>query len=251
MEIIKNILYELLSIFFSYGPLIMYLFLVPRTLHYMQLSGYKNSEFIRWFTKNPKLAFKSNLDQLIGAGLYYLVTTLINYFILEKMNYNNAIIVLFIEYIGMIAIYFITNIIQALKDKNERKSAKKPLVYTARAKRLIFWNFITVALLEVSFLDSFRELNIITYQMVRTLCYSLFIFVLPVNMIISNFLGSPTERFINERYVSSAKRKLRKKAYKNLIKIGITGSYRKNKHKIYFRNNFKRKIQSACNTRKL
>ena len=46
-------------------------------------------------------------------------------------------------------------------------------------------------------------------------------------MIIANFLASPTERFIKERYINSAKRKLRKKEYKNLIRIGITGSYGK------------------------
>ena len=46
-------------------------------------------------------------------------------------------------------------------------------------------------------------------------------------MIIAIFLASPTERFIKERYINSAKRKLRKKEYKNLIRIGITGSYGK------------------------
>lgn len=227
MDIIKNIIYTLLSFIFSYGTIVMYMFCIPKTLHYMQLEGYKNSDFMRWFTKNPKLAFKSNLKQLIAVGGYYLVITLINNFMLSKVDINSAVLIFIVEYIAMLIVFFVVNIFGVLRDKKERKKAKKPLVYTARAKRLIFWNFITVALLEVSFLGNFNDLNIITYQMLKTLCYSLFIFVLPINMLIANFLASPTETFVSNRYINSTRRKLNKKAYKNLIKIGITGSYGK------------------------
>ena len=52
------ILRELLLLFISYGAMIVYMMNVPRVLHYMQLEGYKYSDFMRWLTKNPKLAFK-------------------------------------------------------------------------------------------------------------------------------------------------------------------------------------------------
>lgn len=231
MEIIKGILYELLSIFFTYGTLIMYMFLVPKSLHYMQLEGYKNSDFMRWFTKNPKLAFKSNLGQLIVVAIYYLVITIINYFVLEKLSINNAILILAIEYIGILLLFYVSNISQALKDKKERKNAKKLLVYTARAKRLMFWNFfVALIIVEMAFVKNVGESYTILDAINKILAYSAFSLFIPVNMIIANFLASPTERFVNERYISNAKRKLRKKEYKNLIKIGITGSYRKNKY---------------------
>ena len=227
MEIITRILSFLLSFIFSYGAIITYMFCVPRMLHYMQLEGYKNNDFIRWLTKNPKLAFKSNMKQLLAVGGYYLIITLINNWAIDKISINSAITILMVEFVMLFLIFIIANVVQCKRDKKERKEAKKPLVYTARAKRLMFWNFITIALLEVSFLDYFTSLNVLSYYMIKTVCYSAFIFVLPINMIVANFLASPTERFISDRYVSSARRKLNKKAYKNLIKIGITGSYGK------------------------
>lgn len=235
MKIIVNIILNIVFFLYQYGAIILYMFSTPRVLHYMQQNGYKNSDFMRWITKNPKLAFKSNSKQLIAIGIFYLIITCINSIFLTKMNAYSSLIVLLVETIAMFVIFVVANLSQILRDKKERKKSKKPLVYTARAKRLIFWNFITVALLEISFLGSLEQINV----MVKILTYSFFIFVLPINMIIANFIGSPTEKFIGDRYIASAKRKLRKKAYKNLIKIGITGSYRKNKHKIYIRNYFK------------
>lgn len=224
LKIIMNIILNILFLLYQYGAIILYMFSVPRVLHYIQQNGYKNSDFMRWITKNPKLAFKSNSKQLIVIGIFYLIITCINSIFLTKMNTYSALIVLLVETIAMFIIFVVANLSQILRDKKERKIAKKPLVYTARAKRLIFWNFITVSLLEISFLGSLEQINV----MVKLLTYSFFIFVLPINMVIANFIGSPTEKFIGDRYITSAKRKLRKKAYKNLIKIGITGSFRKN-----------------------
>lgn len=241
MEYIYIIFDLIFSIFITYGPLIIYMCTVPRTLHFMQLEGYKNSDFIRWMTKNSKLAFKSNLKQLIAVGGFYIFTTIINSIFITKLSAEYASKLLLIEYFLFYLIYIVANVVQIKRDKKERKNAKKPFVYTSRAKRLMFWNFFTAILLEYSFLSSLGNLNILIYLMIKILCYSAFIFVIPVNMVIANFFASPTETFINNRYISSAKRKLNKKAYKNLIKIGITGSYGKTSTKFILETILKEK----------
>ncbi len=228
MDSLRIVLLEILRFLMSYGPLIVYMMNVPRVLHYAQLEGYKNRDFFRWITKNPKLAFKPALGQTIAICGFYILTAILNNLFVLKFQSDTAIIVLFIEYIAILLMYVVINFVQAIRDKKKRKLAKKPLVYTARAKRLMFWNLITLAFLEVMFLDEIRQSTItVMVEMIRIVAYSIFTFLLPVNMIISNLFAYPTERFIGDIYVDLAKLKLRRKSYKKLIKIGITGSYGK------------------------
>ncbi len=228
MDNLRTVLLEILRFLMSYGPLIVYMMNVPRVLHYAQLEGYKNRDFFRWITKNPKLAFKPALGQTIAICGFYILTAILNNLFVLKFQGDTAIIVLFIEYIAILLMYVVINFVQAIRDKKKRKLAKKPLVYTARAKRLMFWNLITLAFLEVMFLDEVRQATIpVMVEMIRIVAYSIFTFLLPINMIISNLLAYPTERFIGDIYVDLAKLKLRGKPYKKLIKIGITGSYGK------------------------
>lgn len=65
------------------------------------------------------------------------------------------------------------------------------------------------------------------YLMIQSILFSFLIFTLPVNMILANWFASPTETAINNRYINKADKILRKKEYKDLIRIGITGSYGK------------------------
>lgn len=228
MDRLRIVLLEILRFLMSYGPLIVYMMNVPRVLHYAQLEGYKNRDFFRWITKNPKLAFKPALGQTIAICGFYILTAILNNLFVLKFQGDTAIVVLFIEYIAILSMFIVINFVQAIRDKKKRKLAKKPLVYTARAKRLMFWNLITLAFLEVMFLDEIRQSTItVMVEMIRIVAYSIFTFLLPVNMIISNLFAYPTERFIGDIYVDLAKLKLRRKSYKKLIKIGITGSYGK------------------------
>lgn len=65
------------------------------------------------------------------------------------------------------------------------------------------------------------------YLNIQPLLFSFLIFTLPLNMIIANWFASPMETAIGNHYINQARRKLRKKEYNNLIRIGITGSYGK------------------------
>lgn len=228
METLGIILLEILKFLMSYGALIVYMMNVPRILHYAQLEGYKNNDFFRWLVKNPKMAFKPALGQAIAICGFYIFTAILNNVLVLKFQSDLAMVVLVIEYFAILTMFIVMNLVQALRDKKKRKLAKKPLVYTSRAKRLMFWNLVTLAFLEVMFLDEIRQSTIgVMFEMVRVVAYSIFTFLLPVNMIISNLLAYPTEKMVGDFYINLAKVKLRRKSYKNLIKIGITGSYGK------------------------
>ena len=222
MESLAKIFDFLISLVLVFGHWFIYMFSVPRMLHIMQLEGYNGKDYFRWLTKNAKNAFAPGFKQLVACGGYYLFLSILN-FVIFKVNpllFATGTIYL-IESFAMVFVYYIVNINQILKDKESRKNAKKKLVYTARAKRLMFWNFIMLAFIYIAFNDSMYDLiSMYAY-------YSLFIALIPFNMLFANWFAWPTEKSIGDHYVNSARRKLKKKDYKDLIKIGITGSYGK------------------------
>lgn len=230
MDILLFIIRELWYLIITYGAMVVYMMNVPRLLHYMQLEGYKNGEFMKWVTRNPKVAFKGSFKQFFVTGAFAVFLTGLNYVFLSKLSLlsdTELAVVLLFELIALIAVFGIPNIVKAFRDKKIRKAAKKPLVYTGRAKRLMFWNFATLALLEVTFLYDLDVGTNYMFNVFKTVFYSFLILVMPVNMIIANLLAYPTEKIFGDWYVFSARRKLKKKAYKNLIKIGVTGSFGK------------------------
>lgn len=199
-------------------------------LHIMQLESYQNDGMFRWIVKHPKVAFQKSLFQLGVTFLFYVVSLAI-YFI-PKVDFT----ILWLSRSALVLIGFLcVNGVLLWQEKKARKQAKKPLKYTARAKRLLVFNFFTVVILHVLFMDWFQlgdavqtsENALLNYFVNMTLMYSLLIVTLPVNMIIANFLASPTEMAVDQHYIRQASRKLNKKEYRSLIKIGITGSYGK------------------------
>lgn len=217
-----KILDSIISLVLVYGPWVVYMFLVPRLVHMFQLEGYNYRDYIRWLGKNLKKTFMPGIKQLVACGITYAIITVFNIVFLRNVKEIELLIIA--EYYLMFIIFYVFNILQILKDKQDRKVAKKKLVYTARAKRLMFWNFALMVLLQVSFATDGYELVLGTGMY---LYFSVFIALIPFNVVIANFLAWPTESWINDKYINKARRKLNKKEYKNLIKIGITGSYGK------------------------
>ena len=130
---------------------VIYMFLVPKMLHIMQLESYHNSDFKNWMYKNPKRAFKEGTIQFgIILGSYILITLI--YYLLLKLNIQITNELILAKLIIIETIFIITNVIIIIKNKKERKNAKKPLKYTARAKRLAFSNFLIAIILEVFFI---------------------------------------------------------------------------------------------------
>lgn len=200
-----------------FGMLVTYMLLVPNSLHMMQLQSYHTSEYFNWMIKNGKKVYKSGATQFLIYTLALVIVYCVLRFVPELSLLGSYICVA-----TLCLAFFVPNVVQIVKDMKERKNAKKPLKYTARIKRLYFFSFITVILLRVLFTEYLGE-----SLMSMLLIYSFLIFTIPFNIIIANFLADPTETMINNHYINSAARKLRKKEYDDLIRIGITGSYGK------------------------
>ncbi len=101
------------------------------------------------------------------------------------------------------------------------KKAKKPLVCTARVKRL----FVTIALCYIA-------VCIFTYFV------PMISFILPLSVLLSNFvvlfsdiINSPAEKAVKQHYINDAKKIL--SSHRDLTVIGITGSYGKTSTKYF------------------
>lgn len=233
-----NILFNIYLILCEYGPWILYMLCVPRVIHIFQMEGYKTSDYTRWLAKNYKKAFEPGLGQFIACLGYFIFLLLINTWCKNfSIMYTAALY--FVESAMFFLVFSILNISQIRKDKKNRKNAKKKLVYTARAKRLVFFNFVVFIILVVAlgyqnhqsfYLNAPDGLNVSIYfsnSMLTYMSVAILIFFLPINILLAHYFAWPTEEAYNRHYIRSAKRILRKKQHKNLIKIGITGSYGK------------------------
>ena len=247
---------------------VIYMVNVPRMLHIMQLESYQNDGMFRWITKNPKQAFKKGGIQFLITSIVYLLSGVA---VVAFQKYFTSWSTIYLARIGItILTFIITNLVIIAKDNKEKKTAKKALKYTSRAKRLLVYNFFVLVILQFLFMGlleesypneikellhtpypyassysgdsveyekaimeyyinqiTYNEYNDQSYLMVQPIIFSFLIMTLPVNMIIANWFVSPTETWINNRYIKKARNKLNKKEYKDLIKIGITGSYGK------------------------
>lgn len=103
------------------------------------------------------------------------------------------------------------------------KKAKKPLVFTARVKRLLFtYAVITLLLLAVGILlGGSGEFVII----------SLAVSLTPYTILLANTVNSPVEKAIRNYYINDAKKLL--KSHSRLKIIGITGSFGKTSVKYF------------------
>ncbi len=223
-------LFIVIAYIMEFVPYMVYMFLLPRVLHIMQLEGYKFNDYTRWVGKNTRSTFAPGFFQLLVNGCFILFIAAVN-FIVYKINPNYLTNALFwVEYFCVWAVFLAVNLKQVFIDRKARKNAKKKLVYTARLKRLIVWNFILLPLMVVTYIGSneiFMYLSPSLYHIAQLLFFSVMILLMPLNIVIANFLAYPTEALIHDKYIEKARRKLNKKKYKDLIKIGITGSYGK------------------------
>ena len=228
----------ILSFLLLYGPWIIYMLCVPRAVHIFQMEGYKARDYLRWLPKNYKNAFSAGLPQFIACLIFAFAMIVMDAILLNYAPQYCTTRLLAIQSLMFFVVFAVTNIAQIKKDIENRKNAKKKLVYTARAKRLVFFNFITFILLLASFAfgnhlyvkDAPEVVNAqlqFVNNMITYFWCSIFIFLLPINVLVSNWIAFPTEDAIKARFIRSAKRVLKKKYHKDLIKIGITGSYGK------------------------
>lgn len=170
-------------------------------LHMFQLNSYKNKEQKNWLKKN--LNKQTMLFVLLVLGLLYAVKP-----------------VLILEIAGYIVLLFVIFFYNFYRKKN----TKKKLVYTARVKRLI-GAVALVTVLAVCGICAFDNASGMLGAGMMAAALQ------PLLVLFGNFINRPIEKGVNNYYINDAKKKLR--SNKDLVVVGITGSYGKTSMKFF------------------
>ena len=167
-----------------------------RETHMLQLNSYQHRAHLRWIRTNVR-KYKFHLIVLIVA-------------IAASIGYWSVYVMLTALFLGRL-----------LLRKSQR--AKKPLIYTARVKRILF----TAAILASGLVWEVFVLKPPVSYVLMGILYSLS----PALIILANLINVPIEKIIQSYYIRDAMKIL--KSCPGLIIIGITGSYGKTSVKFY------------------
>ena len=164
-------------------------------IHMFQLNSYKPKEQLKWYLKNK-------------GRVMPCVVLVVAFFIMAA--FRAKIFGLF----GALVIGFLLR----------PKKAKKPLVFTARVKRLLLTCGLIYAVLcaQVFVFDDLR----VKYLVAAVGCG-----LSPIILLVANLINKPIELSVNRYYINDAKKILRGNS--NLKIIGVTGSFGKTSVKFY------------------
>ena len=172
-----------------------------RGLHILQLDGYKTGRYLKWTCQHLRNCFEVK-EILIIAGLLILTAFYSQY-------HDTWLFPVLCTVWGGLQIY--------MSMQPKKVEEKKPLVYTARAKRVFGLSICLLVGLATT-------LVLIAKASPWRIAIFLFSEVTVINLTIANLLIYPLERTINGTYLLSAKKRI--KAFQPKV-IGITGSYGK------------------------
>ena len=194
---------------FAFLFIIIYVIRVEkRSLHMLQQNLYnENNRYIKWVNKNISIT-------VLNFGFSAIILIIFS-LILKDNNINNLILL-----ITMI-IYFVSFFKEGKISSNNQN--KKPLVITARIKRLIC-TLIIIYLLPIVFSFIYQDKALI-FLLIEVILAT-FSFYTSYLAVIINY---PIEKLVYKHYFNMAKKKLSE--MKSLKVIGITGSYGKTSSK--------------------
>jgi len=179
-------------------------FLSLREFHMLQLNGYKTPEHSWWMKKN----FKRYIFPLVLLGVQFTVL------------FTGVTLPMVISLVCFNACFIFAN--------KPGKKFKKPLVYTARVKRMMttFWILTAALWLTGLLMTGFCFSSPWAYILPGTALY-----LTPILVPLSNLINKPVEKSVQKWYINDAKKKLADMP--DLHKVGITGSYGKTSMKFY------------------
>ena len=196
-------------------------FLGLREFHMLQLNGYKTPEHSWWMKKNKK-------RYILPAALFCAQFLLIPF----HGGLRTALVITLCFF----------NAIIALLNKPGKKF-KKPLVYTARMKRMMITCGILIAIFYVFAILNTYHLNVFDgadeahrkIHLFKAAMAFIFtgsaLYLTPILVPLSNIINKPVEKAVQNWYINDAKRILSE--CPTLHKVGITGSYGKTSMKFY------------------
>ena len=172
---------------------------VIRTTHMFQLNSYKTAVQLKW----------------MGGNFRHYIINIILLVISIAATFTNAV--------WLYIVFYVFALISALVNR-PMKNAKKPLVYTARVKRMLVTDcVIWLAAFAAAFFAGGERFGLLGMGILLSLA--------PLLPVIGNIVNSPIEKAIRQYYINDAKKML--KACPDLKVIGITGSYGKTSVKYY------------------
>ena len=192
------------TVFFYFAILTCLVRAVVRTtrgLHILQLDGYKTGRYLKWTCQHLRNCFEVK-EILVIAGFLILTAFYPQY-------HDTWLFLALCTAWGGFQIYMST--------QPKKVEEKKPLVYTARAKRVFGLSICLLVGLATT-------LVLIAKASPWRIAIFLFSEVTVINLTVANLLIYPLERTINRAYLLSAKKRI--KAFQPKV-IGITGSYGK------------------------
>ena len=185
-------------------------------IHYFQLESYQHPGYFRTVKRN---ALKALLPGILMNIIMLFASTVFAYIIPEDNDWLPCVGVSVCMIAGGLMV----------RKLCKAKNAKKPLKYTPRIKRLYFVCFLVffgllILLQHLASMEAENEFQNILYSVFFVL-FSLFPTLLPLWVALGGLIAWPVEKLISELYFRDAQRILRNR--KDLIKIGITGSWGK------------------------
>lgn len=166
----------------------------------------ENNRYIKWLDNNLKTAFWH--ADIIAAMIFWLAAILRN-------SYSNMLIV-----IGLI--FYVIDIYQIVQ-RGKKEPVKKPLVITARVKRLIITCIIIFLIPACIYFTNQNQMYLSLFILGIFTCLNYCVVYL------AKIVNTPVERRVYLKFYKMSQKKL--KEMKHLHVIGITGSYGKTSSK--------------------
>ena len=174
------------------------------SVHFFQLNSYRFDTHTKWIRENSRKYLTHNIISVL------------------------MLIAVFIPMNPAVKAIILTVLFLLSLPSEKPKKAKKPLVYTARVKRMLF----TTAIVIIAVIVPTAIKGLTNSHETYPLCAVVVIYTLaPYIILLSNLINKPLELSINRYYTNDAKKML--KACPDLKIIGITGSYGKTSVKYY------------------
>ncbi|MBQ6284938.1 MAG: UDP-N-acetylmuramoyl-tripeptide--D-alanyl-D-alanine ligase [Bacilli bacterium] len=183
-------------------PCLYYLiFKSKKAMHMLQQNWYNDgNRYFKWVIDNERKVF-------ITYDLLFILFALLKFF---KFNISAAIFIFF-----YLCVYYL------YKNSIKKEQSKKPLVITARIKRLYFTLLVLYVISIIPIVIGFESSFLYIYYIyIGFIIWLNYLFVM-----LANIINKPIEKLVFIYYKRKAQKKLNSMI--NLKRIGITGSYGK------------------------
>ena len=173
-------------------------FKAKKYMHMLQQNWYNDgNRYVKWVMNNFEKVF------LVFDVLFIIFAFLKNKYAI----------------IAFVVFYIICYVLH--RNKVRKEQSKKPLVITARIKRLYTTMLILHLVCIIPMIILYNDINLQVFYVFM----GLLVYINPFIIWLSNIINKPIEKMVFNHYKRMAKNKL--KAMPNLMKVGITGSYGK------------------------